>query len=137
MSGLGIPTRFEELCLPSSSLGSRFSRVAIQPIPRFGFIVSQCVTRERQPREDVPDVPSNWSRPGVEILAAVPGVSTQTARALLARFGSVGGLLAAGPDRWAEVQGVGAVRAHALAAALLNGAERPADTRASERLSSR
>lgn len=75
--------------------------------------------------------------PGVEILAAVPGVSTQTARALLARFGSVGGLLAAGPDRWAEVQGVGAVRAHALAAALLNGAEGPADTRASERLSSR
>ena len=58
-SGLGIPTRFEELCLQSSSLGSRFSGVAIRPIPRFGFIVSRCVTRERQPREDVPDAPSN------------------------------------------------------------------------------
>jgi ERCC4-type nuclease len=57
--------------------------------------------------------------PGVEVLAAVPGVSTQTARALLRRFGSIGGLLAAGPERWAEVQGVGAVRAHALATALL------------------
>jgi ERCC4-type nuclease len=59
--------------------------------------------------------------PSVDVLAAVPGISTQTARALLARFGSVGGMLKAGPDRWAEVEGIGGVRAHALAAALLNG----------------
>jgi DNA excision repair protein ERCC-4 len=61
---------------------------------------------------------------GVEVLAAVPGISTQTARALLARFGSIGGLISAGPERWADVEGVGAVRAHALATALLSGAER-------------
>ena len=67
--------------------------------------------------------------PGIEILTAVPGVSTQTARALLRRFGSIGGLLAAGPERWAEVQGVGAVRAHALATALLNSAELPTPKR--------
>jgi len=59
--------------------------------------------------------------PGVDVLAAVPGISTQTARALLARFGSVGGMLEAGPERWAEVEGIGGVRAHALASALLNG----------------
>jgi ERCC4-type nuclease len=59
--------------------------------------------------------------PGVDVLVAVPGISTQTARALIARFGSIGGLLAAGPERWAEVDGIGAVRAHALATALLDG----------------
>ena len=53
---------------------------------------------------------------------AVPGISTQTAHALIERFGSVGGLLDAGPKRWAEVEGVGVVRAHALSTALLNGA---------------
>lgn len=63
--------------------------------------------------------------PGIEVLTAVPGVSAQTARALLRRFGSVQGLLAAGPERWAEVAGVGPVRAHALSTAFLNGATRP------------
>jgi ERCC4-type nuclease len=59
--------------------------------------------------------------PGIEVLAAVPGISTRTARVLLERFGSIAGLLAAGPDRWAEVDGIGVVRAHSLAVALLNG----------------
>lgn len=66
---------------------------------------------------------SELTEPGVEVLAAVPGISTQTARALLGRFGSIGGMLDAGPGRWAEVDGVGTVRAHALATALLNGAD--------------
>jgi ERCC4-type nuclease len=57
--------------------------------------------------------------PGIGVLAAVPGISIRTARALLSRFGSIDGLLGAGPERWAEVDGVGAVRAHALATALL------------------
>lgn len=61
--------------------------------------------------------------PGVSVLAAVPGISDRTARMLLERFGSVGGVLSAGPERWAEVAGIGSVRAHALAAALLNGEE--------------
>ena len=59
--------------------------------------------------------------PSIEVLAAVPGISTRTARVLLERFGSIAGLLAAGPDRWAEVDGIGVVRAHSLAVALLNG----------------
>jgi hypothetical protein len=57
--------------------------------------------------------------PGIGVLAAVPGISIRTARSLLSRFGSIDGLLGAGPERWAEVDGVGAVRAHALATALL------------------
>jgi ERCC4-type nuclease len=78
----------------------------------------------RQARKGVrtrPHRAPGMTPPGVDLLSAVPGISAQTARALLARFGSVGGMLDAGPERWAEVEGIGAVRAHALAAALLNG----------------
>jgi len=57
--------------------------------------------------------------PAVAVLSAVPGISGVTARALLHRFGSVEKLLAAGPKRWAEVDGIGTIRAHALATALL------------------
>jgi len=53
------------------------------------------------------------------VLVAVPGISEVTARALLERFGSVEGVLNAGPVRWAEVAGIGTVRAHALAESLL------------------
>lgn len=67
--------------------------------------------------------------PGLAVLAAVPGISQTTAGALLERFGSVEGVLQAGPERWAEVAGIGGVRAHALAEALLrrrNGHAAPA-----------
>jgi len=57
--------------------------------------------------------------PGIAVLRGIPGISDMTACALLERFGSVEGLLAAGPDQWAEVNGVGQVRAHALAEFLL------------------
>jgi ERCC4-type nuclease len=58
--------------------------------------------------------------PGLCVLSGVPGISDTTARALLEQFGSVERLLAAGPDEWAAVSGVGPVRAHALAEALLD-----------------
>jgi len=58
-------------------------------------------------------------KPGVTALAGIPGISDTTARALLECFGTVERLVAAGPERWAEVDGIGRVRAHALAAALL------------------
>lgn len=61
--------------------------------------------------------------PGLAVLAAVPGISSATARALLERFGSVGGVLEAGPERWAEVAGIGNVRSHSLAEALIQNAE--------------
>jgi ERCC4-type nuclease len=52
------------------------------------------------------------------MLAAVPGTSATTARALLAEFGSVDAVVAAGPKRWLRVRGVGQERARALARAL-------------------
>ena len=71
--------------------------------------------RAQPSTEEVPTLPP----PGLTVLSAVPGISDTTARALLARFGSVAGVLDAGPERWADVAGVGSVRAHALAEALL------------------
>jgi len=48
------------------------------------------------------------------MLAAVPGISVVGARALLARFGSVSAVLAAGESEWLQVRGIGPKRAEAL-----------------------
>jgi ERCC4-type nuclease len=48
------------------------------------------------------------------LLAAVPGISTTSARALLERFGSVADVVAAGPDEWLAVPGIGPERVRAL-----------------------
>lgn len=57
-------------------------------------------------------------KPGDEtaeaLLAAVPGISTTSARALLERFGSVAGVVAADPVEWLSVPGIGPERARAL-----------------------
>lgn len=52
------------------------------------------------------------------ILAAVPGISTSTAQALLAHFGSIAEVLRASPEEWLNVPGVGQERARLLAEAL-------------------
>lgn len=51
------------------------------------------------------------------MLAQIPGISTVTARALLARFGTIAGIAAAPPESWREVSGVGSERARSLAEA--------------------
>ncbi len=57
-------------------------------------------------------------KPGNEtaeaLLAAVPGISTGSARALLERFGSVADVIAAGPDAWLTVPGIGPERVRTL-----------------------
>ncbi len=58
------------------------------------------------------------------MLASVPGISTVGARALLERFGSLAGVLAAPAEEWLTVPGIGRERASALGAAL--GAKAPA-----------
>jgi Fanconi anemia group M protein len=62
-------------------------------------------------------------KPGVDevpeaMLAAVPGISTVTARALLRRFGTVRAVILAGEEAWSTVEGVGPVRARALSRAI-------------------
>src|SRR5207249_3510283 len=53
------------------------------------------------------------------MLAAVPGISTHSARALLERFGSIAQLIESGPESWRAVPGIGRTRAEALGRALL------------------
>lgn len=57
-------------------------------------------------------------KPGDEtaeaLLAAVPGISVASARALLERFGSVAAVVAAEPADWLSVPGIGPERARAL-----------------------
>ncbi|HEU0247040.1 MAG TPA: ERCC4 domain-containing protein [Gaiellaceae bacterium] len=52
------------------------------------------------------------------MLASVPGISVNSARALLDHFGSVSAVVAADEQQWAEVRGVGPKRAAALREAI-------------------
>jgi ERCC4-type nuclease len=56
--------------------------------------------------------------PGEAMLAAVPGISTASARALLKAFDSVAEIAAAGPAAWRRVPGIGPVRSRRLEHAL-------------------
>ncbi len=77
------------------------------------------ITRPGPERPVYAQVPNWKGDPSEAVLAAVPGVSVTLARALLAEFGSVAGVIEAGPERWVGVAGVGRARAEALAKALL------------------
>lgn len=59
------------------------------------------------------------------VLAAIPGVSSTSAQALLAHFGSVSNVFRADPDEWLAVPGIGPERARLLAEALSHRWRRP------------
>ncbi len=89
----------------------------------YRLAVSRQRPRRRHDRPAYAQLPSR-KRPvdsGEALLAAVPGVSVALARALLARFESVGALIEAGPDRWSEVPGIGPARVRSLEQALRSG----------------
>lgn len=52
------------------------------------------------------------------MIAAVPGISVRSARALLERFGSVSAVIAAEDKEWMAVPGIGAARVASLRAAI-------------------
>ena len=64
--------------------------------------------RPRRPTEDVAQVAE-------DVLSCLPGISTVGAARLLAHFGSLAAVFAAGEDELRAVRGVGPVRATALA----------------------
>lgn len=70
----------------------------------------------RRPRRVYPQAAR--SDPSIAMIAAVPGFSLTTAQRLLDHFGSVSDLLAAGPENWLSIRGVGRKRAQALWEAL-------------------
>jgi DNA excision repair protein ERCC-4 len=77
-------------------------------------------TQRTEPQPDKPAYsqrpkPNAQSEVAEALLAAVPGISTVTARALLERFGTVGAILSASPDEWMTVPGIGRERARRLA----------------------
>jgi ERCC4-type nuclease len=77
--------------------------------------------REEPPAELPPLVPRPTLPPETvseAMLAAVPGISTVTARALLERFGSLSGVASASADALLDVPGIGKERARALCEAL-------------------
>jgi DNA excision repair protein ERCC-4 len=77
----------------------------------------------RQPRRDRPAYarrPKSSANVVAEgMLAAVPGISTQRARALLERFGSVRAVALAEPAELQEVRGIGPTQAERLLKAFL------------------
>jgi DNA excision repair protein ERCC-4 len=74
-------------------------------------------TRQRQAYAQRPK--AETGSPAAEaMLAAVPGISTVSARALLNRFGSVAAVLGAEPNDWEAVAGIGPQRAKSLAETL-------------------
>lgn len=97
------------------------------PIDTAQWLHRLAVRQDRRRRASTQRPHRQLPRAGSYVLSGVPGISDATARALLERFGSVERLLAAGPDAWAEVNGVGPVRAHALAEALLEHGESRAE----------
>lgn len=77
--------------------------------------------RETPPTELPPLVPRATIPPesvAEAMLSAIPGISTITARALLGKFGSLAGVLAASETSLLEVRGVGTERARSLVGAL-------------------
>jgi ERCC4-type nuclease len=52
------------------------------------------------------------------MLASVPGISSRLAMRLLEHFGSLDATLKAGPEGWADVDGIGPARARSLAESL-------------------
>jgi Fanconi anemia group M protein len=59
------------------------------------------------------------------LLAAVPGISATSARALLVHFGSVAAVIAADRDEWLAVPGIGPERVRALEQTLHLSFDRP------------
>jgi ERCC4-type nuclease len=69
------------------------------------------------------------------VLASVPGISTVTARALLRQFGSVAAVIAAGPEAWMSIHGIGPGRALHLAKTLgIDAASEAADSSSRSRV---
>src|SRR5439155_20350242 len=81
--------------------------------------VMRLATRRQEPRSrDRPPYAQRFNparpHPAEAALAAAPGVSVRTARALLERFGSLADVLAADSTEWQSVVGVGPRRAASL-----------------------
>ena len=121
------PKGIRGVCLATIEQGIRVVRTSSRYDTALWLhrLAARCQTRPAQ--RDRPRYTQRRKPPPSEareaLLAAVPGISTAHARALLARFGTVAGVIAAGQEKWLEVQGIGPERASALANALSGQAQ--------------
>jgi ERCC4-type nuclease len=118
------PAAVRSLCLAVIELGIPVLRSYQQTDSAIWLyrLALRCQRRRKPPDRPARDPRRVPMRPGLSgaeaLLAAVPGISTSYAGALLARFGTVAGVVEAGPDAWLEVPGIGPERVRALAATL-------------------
>jgi DNA excision repair protein ERCC-4 len=85
--------------------------------------------RDRRKRRSPRVFASTASTASESMLAAVPGISVITARALLDRFGSVAAVVEATPDEWLSTRGVGPKRVKALTETLADRRRTPSQPR--------
>jgi ERCC4-type nuclease len=117
------PNAVRGACLAVVDLGIALLRTETQRDSALWLhrLAVRCQRLERPPdRPSYSQQPKAVAGPAAAeaVLAAVPGLSTTSARALLERFGSVAAVVAAGPDEWLQVQGIGPERARLLAETL-------------------
>jgi DNA excision repair protein ERCC-4 len=115
------PASIRGICLAVIEQGIRLIRTSDRrdsALWLHRLAVRRAVVRHDRPAYAQRRQPKNAQEAAEAMLAAVPGISTSTARALLAHFGSVQGVLAANPEEWADVPNIGPVRVQALQAAL-------------------
>jgi ERCC4-type nuclease len=74
-------------------------------------------SRPYRKRRKIVSVPRRGVNAAEAMLAAIPGISIASARALLERFGSVAKIVEADPESWLSVPGIGPYRAESLAKA--------------------
>ena len=78
--------------------------------------------RPYRKRRKTVSIPRPAADPAEAMLAAIPGISIGSARALLDRFGTIANIVAADPESWLSVPGIGPYRAESLAKAFRHGA---------------
>ena len=122
-SRLGEPQAVEEV-MQDVALAAVSQRSPLRDPARGAvWLYRLALRRRKRPGTDRPAYAQRRSTPssapvGEAVLAGIPGISTSYARALLARFGSVTGIVEAGPAAWLEVPGIGPERVRALERAL-------------------
>lgn len=120
------PNAIRGVCLAVIDLGIALLRTGYQRDSALWIHRLAVRCQEVEPAADRPAYSQRpRPRPGQEaaeaLLASVPGISTTSARALLARFGSVAGVVAADPSEWLKVPGIGPERARTLAETFQHG----------------
>jgi len=112
------------LCLAASDLGVAVLRTD-DTYDTASWIFRLAVRRQEGAARDRPAYAQRPARrrtdsPAEQALAAAPGVSVSSARALLRTFGSLRNVVLATPEQWQEVTGVGSKRAEALTSMIHN-----------------